>query len=218
MSNKPIDELLYGSLRGAVISAIDRADSYYEEALAPNTTQEMFIAQAKTFSETVYRRKVFDYLMFIDVDYYGTPHPKAWQKRAKNEHYKYTDEDLKEIDAYYKEEYERSHRYISSKVLELAKATNIKPYQETLIVGLMATEAQKHFERETSDNEGLLRVARGGLSDLTDKVYNLIEIGDRHSSTITKRNTIDHNLFGSVVSILDTATEKIAKLENSSSK
>lgn len=210
-SRKPVDELLYGSLRGAIINIINDADSYLFSFLdIPNVEKFISSNSKRTDIETVsYLRSVHSYLMFITNDNYGTPYPKTSE-------YKNSKEYQKVLQKFYDDEFIAARKYLLNKTLEIAKATGIKPYQRNALMVLVSNEAERHFNHYTRDNDGLINIVKNGLEQVLQNIYNLKNGYDTYKKqSVSLSNSIDEDTYNTVKSILETAQEKIYDIEKS---
>ena len=213
LSGKDVETLLYGSLRGAVINVIDDADSYMSDVLNSKTVEEFVFSRASTDLErTNYLRHVYDFIMFSDNDYFGTKRPSFWQRRRENKDYQETPSDKEEEHKYYQDEYTASRRYFLNTVLPLLKATNVKPYQHTIIMTLLANTAEDHFNDITRHDNGVISILSQGIEQIEYRLSGLTTTGTKNG-VVNLPNEINPNLINCAENLLSLTSDKINELQ-----
>lgn len=213
LSGKDVETLLYGSLRGAVISVIDNADSYMSDVLNSKTKEEFVYSNGSTdLEKTNFLRHVYDFIIFSENDYFGTKQPSVWKRHRENEKYQDTPSDELEIKKYNQDEYIASRRYFLKNVLPLLKATGVKPYQHSIIMTLLANSAEDHFNNITRTDSGVISALSQGIEEIEGRLSDLTTAGTA-SGTVNLPNEINPELIRRATDLLAATSDAIDKLQ-----
>lgn len=212
LSGENVESLLYGSLRGAIISLIDEIDEKYYYLITDSTKKEEFIGSTNDLKKLTFKRDVYEYMQYLKYDSFCRESLKNLNSpvNPKNTNQDHT-EALKE---YQKNNFISARRYLLKNTLAVAQAQDVKPYQKNVLMSILLREEMAHFNGETRTNTGLLTAVSTGIEEIQNRVYSLSIDSDDNENSVEVLNKIDSSLLEKVNKILGDFQTQIINLSD----
>lgn len=213
LSGKSPEELLYGSLHGAINEVAKYIQNLYPKYFDEFQRPLKEYPKDRTNIKDSKLSYGLDTLSFILSDSY-VDSPKAWKSHRGESNPHFSSTELEEIKNYYHTNFLKGLSYCFRDTEQQAKAMQIKPYQTILLFKLFSESAQAHFEEKTKDNTGAINTVAFGLEDIQQSLYSLFHTVDSKNNQVELPNKINPELYDDLDNLLDEFGDQVEKLRD----
>lgn len=211
LSNVPIDELIYGNLKEALLSLIKQAQRLFDKY--GYQTSETLSNITKDNDDLEKVTLLFSLAAFKHNNYYLTPRPLGFKKEFEDR----TEQDAIDIDNYFKQEDEKGTQAILEVALEEAQNLSLKATDELELLKILSQVAEYQFSNETYDNAGLVNFVKNNIFELFEnKIYHFANtcINIAGEQKYVLRRDIDKRIIEDFDKLYDYISEEIEIINN----
>lgn len=175
VSDTPIEELIYGSLKDTLFHIVKEADTVFKKYGFINYNK--IATDFKDHNRVREMHLLFSLGAFKHENYFNTPRPKSFRKEKENR----TAQDIEDINEYYIQEDSKGTELIIKNALENPKILSLKPQDKSDLLEILVESAEYLFSDETYDNQGTINFVLNRITDLfADKLYHFTTTQVRH--------------------------------------